>query len=174
MTLTQARSGADLNRLMTELYIGEYSSLLRLASWLVRDVQTAEEVVQDAFMAMHRGLPRLRDSDRALSYLRQAVVNRSHSVLRHRSVIDRNIPDASPSMPSAEQQALERIEGAAAVRAMRSLSPRQRHVFLLHVSGYSAVEIAQITQITASAVRSHVHLARRKLRDLLSDPDPLE
>lgn len=154
---------------MTELYVDEYTSLLRLASWLVHDVQTAEEVVQDAFMAMQQGWPRLRDSGSALPYLRQTVVNRSHSVLRHRSVVDRSVPAAPPLMPSAEQQALEKIEGANAAQAVQSLSPRQRQVIQLHANGYSASEIAQIAHITVGAVRAHVHLARRKLKDLLGE-----
>jgi hypothetical protein len=39
----------------------------------------------------------------ALSCLRQSVVNRSRSVLRHRVVVDRKAPKPSPDMPSAEQ-----------------------------------------------------------------------
>jgi hypothetical protein len=55
---------------------------------LVRDVATAGELLQDSFVAMHSSWPRLADSDHALSYLRQAVVNRSRSVLRQRVVAD--------------------------------------------------------------------------------------
>jgi hypothetical protein len=46
----------------------------------------AEEVVQDAFVAMHAGWWRLGDADNALACLRGSVVNRSRSVLRHRAV----------------------------------------------------------------------------------------
>ena len=52
---------------------------------LVRDQGMAEEVVQDAFVAVHARWSRLRDPDKALAYLRQAVVNRSRSALRHRA-----------------------------------------------------------------------------------------
>ena len=45
----------------------------------VRDVPTAEDVVQDSFVAMHDGWQRLRDAESALAYLRQAVLNRSRS-----------------------------------------------------------------------------------------------
>ncbi len=72
----------DADRAVTALYTTHYRSLVRLAALLVRDVATAEEVVQDSFVAMHGGWRRLRDSDKALSYLRQSVVNRSRSVLR--------------------------------------------------------------------------------------------
>jgi DNA-directed RNA polymerase specialized sigma24 family protein len=75
---------------------------VRLSALLVRDVGTAEEVVQDAFVSMHTAWSRLRDNEKALSYLRQAVVNKSRSVLRHRVVVDKNAPKPPPDMPSAE------------------------------------------------------------------------
>ena len=73
-----------------ELYATHYPALVRLAVMLVRDTPTAEEVVQDAFIAMHDGWERLRDTERALAYMRQTVVNRSRSVLRHRTVVEKN------------------------------------------------------------------------------------
>src|SRR5690606_16201985 len=77
--------GWDADTAVTALYSAHYRSLVRLAVLLVRDVATAEEVVQDAFVAIHGAWRRLRDPDKALAYLRQSVVNRSRSVLRHRA-----------------------------------------------------------------------------------------
>src|SRR5262249_36009105 len=57
-----------------------YRSLVRLAALLVADKGTAEDVVQDSFVAMHNAWGRLRDTDKGLPYLRQSVVNRSRSV----------------------------------------------------------------------------------------------
>ena len=108
---------------MTELYNTHYRSLVRLAALLIRDVATAEEVVQDSFVAMHSGWRRLWDSDKALSYLRQSVVNRSRSVLRHRGVADRNGPEPPADMPSAEHGAIVLLERSAVVAAMRACRP---------------------------------------------------
>src|SRR5262249_11197656 len=88
-----SRADSDAERAVTALYARHYAPLVRLAALLVRDVATAEEVVQDSFIALHASWPRLRDSDAALSYLRQSVVNRSRSVLRRRTVEDRNQPN---------------------------------------------------------------------------------
>src|SRR6516165_9765291 len=85
-----ARVGWSPYRAVTELYAMHYRALVRLAALLVRDTPTAEEVVQDSFVAMHGGWQRLRDTEKALAYLRQAVVNRSRSVLRHRMVVEKN------------------------------------------------------------------------------------
>jgi hypothetical protein len=53
-------------------------SLVRLALLLVGDRPRAEDVVQEAFMGLHTA--RLRDHDKALPYLRVAVVNGCRSV----------------------------------------------------------------------------------------------
>ena len=96
-----------------------YRSLVRLAAMLVRDTQTAEEVVQDAFVSMHDGWHRLKDTEKALAYMRQAVVNKSRSVLRHRIVVDKNLQNAPPDMPSAEHGAFVLLERDAVVAALR-------------------------------------------------------
>src|SRR5215472_16555277 len=90
----------DADQAVTQLYCMHYRALVRLADLLVRDTATAEEVVQDAFVAMHGGWQRLRDQEKALAYLRQAVVNRSRSVLRHRSIAGKNLNEALADMPS--------------------------------------------------------------------------
>src|SRR5260370_11123781 len=133
----------DADRAVTALYSSHYRALVRLAVLLVRDVATAEEVVQDSFIAMHGGWRRLRDSDKALSYLRQSVVNRSRSVLRHRVVVDRNAPKPPPDMPSAEHGAIVQLERSAVVSALRTLPPRQREALVLRVdAALSETQIA--------------------------------
>ena len=119
------------DRAVVELYSEHYRSLVRLAALLVRDTPTAEEVVQDAFVAMHDGWQRLRDTEKALAYLRQAVVNRSRSVLRHRTVVDKNLQKAPPDMPSAEHGAMVLLERSAVVAALRDLPDRQREAIVL-------------------------------------------
>ena len=54
----------DATRAVTAIYTTHYRSLVRLAVLLVRDVATAEEVVQDSFIAMHTAWRRLRDTER--------------------------------------------------------------------------------------------------------------
>lgn len=158
----------DADRAVTVLYAAHYRSLVRLAALLLRDVATAEEVVQDSFVAMHDGWRRLRDNDKALSYLRQSVVNRSRSVLRHRVVVDRNAPKPPPDMPSAEQGAITLLERSAVVTALRTLPPRQREALVLRFYGdLSEAQIAATMGITKGAVKSHTARAMTALRSVL-------
>jgi RNA polymerase sigma-70 factor (sigma-E family) len=158
----------DADRAVTELYATHYRSLVRLAALLVRDIGTAEEVVQDSFVAMHGGWCRLRDSEKALSYLRQAVVNRSRSVLRHRVVVDRNAPKPAPDMPSAEHGAFALLERTAVIAALRTLPARQREALVLRFYGdMSEAQIATAMQISKGAVKSHTARAMATLRTVL-------
>jgi len=158
----------DAEQAVTSMYSEHYRSLVRLAALLVRDVATAEEVVQDSFIAMHTAWRRIRDNDKALSYLRQSVVNRSRSVLRHRVVVDRNAPKPAPDMPSAEQGALTLLERTAVVSALRSLPPRQREALVLRYYGdLSEAQIATTMGISRGAVKSHTARAIASLRAVL-------
>ena len=158
----------NADRAVTELYSEHYRALVRLAAMLVRDTQTAEEVVQDAFVAMHGGWQRLRDNDKALAYLRQAVVNRSRSVLRHRTVIDKNMQKAPPDMPSAEHGALVLLERHAVIAALRALPERQREAIVLrYYADLSEAEIAASMGISRGAVKSHTFRGMTALRAAL-------
>ena len=163
-----AATEAATDAAVTELFGAHYRSLVRLAAMMVHDIATAEEVVQDSFVAMHAGLHRLRDSEKALSYLRAAVVNRSRSVLRHRVVVDRNAPKPAPDMPSAEHSALAQIERSSVVDALRTLPHRQREVVVLrYYADLSEAQIAATMGITRGAVKSHTSRAMAALRCVL-------
>jgi len=163
-----ARAEWSPDRAVIELYSEHYRALVRLAALLVRDTPTAEEVVQDSFVAMHGGWQRLRDTEKALAYLRQAVVNRSRSVLRHRTVVDKNLQKAPPDMPSAEHGALVLLERSAVVAALRGLPDRQREAIVLrYYADLSEAEIATAMGISRGAVKSHTARGMTALRTAL-------
>ena len=165
---TTAAADGDADTLVTVLYTEQYRALVRLALLLVHDVQTAEEVVQDAFVAMHTGWRRLRDTEKALSYLRQAVVNKSRSVLRHRTVVDRNAPKPAPDEPSAEQGAIALLERSAVIAALRELPDRQREAIVLrYYADLSEAQIAEAMGISRGAVKSHTARGMSSLRTSL-------
>jgi RNA polymerase sigma-70 factor (sigma-E family) len=172
----QARQAApawEASEVVTELYAGYYNQLVRLALLLVHDLQTAEEVVQDAFEAMHKAWRRLRDSEKALSYLKQTVVNRSRSVLRHRKVIDMHPPKPAPDEPSAEHAVLTLLERSAVVSALRALPERQREAIVLrYYADLSEADIARAMGISRGAVKSHTARAMAALKSALEQETP--
>ena len=151
------------------VYRAHYGSLVRQAALLVRDIPTAEDVVQDCFIAMHLTCPRLEDGAKALPYLRQSVVNRSRSVLRHRVVVDQHQPAPAPDVPSAEESVLTRFEHAAAISALTILAPRQRQVLALrYFADMSEAQIAAALGISKSAVKTHTSRGLTSLRPVLA------
>ena len=160
-----ARKGRSADWAVTELYSSHYRALVRLAVLLVRDVPTAEDVVQDSFVAVHEGWQRLRDAESALAYLRQAVVNRSRSVLRHRAVVAKYPEKPSPDMPSAEHGALVQLERSAVAATLRKLPGRQREAIVLrYYADFSEAEVAAAMGISCGAVKSHTARAMAALR----------
>ncbi|GAB2459003.1 SigE family RNA polymerase sigma factor [Nocardioides hungaricus] len=168
MTLMTERAAWTADEALEQLYAAHWRRLVRLSVLLVRDQGTAEEVVQDAFVAVHGRWSRLRDPDRALAYLRQAVVNRSRSALRHRAVVARHAAtlrplDAADPTPDADRR-------AAVLDAMRTLPDRQREVLALrYYLDLSEADIADTLGISRGAVKSHASRGAAALRSLLQE-----
>jgi len=138
------------------LYNAHWRYLVRLAALLVDDTASAEDVVQDAFVALHRKADALRDPDAALGYLRTSVLNLSRSVIRRRQVARKHLKVAEPEATApADQDVLLRDEHRATLAAVRALPRRQREVLVLRYwSGLSEREIAESLGISTGSVKS--------------------
>ncbi|HLN77272.1 MAG TPA: SigE family RNA polymerase sigma factor [Nocardioidaceae bacterium] len=160
----------DADTAVDELYAVHYRRLVRLSVLLVHDVETAEEVVQDSFVAMHGRWRTLRDPDSAMAYLRQTVVNRSRSVLRRRGVQARHTPDPMSDHHGADEDALASERRGLVLDALRELPTRQREVLALrYYADLSEAEIASTLGISRGAVKSHASRGAAALRHLLED-----
>jgi RNA polymerase sigma-70 factor (sigma-E family) len=162
----------DADTALEQLYAAHWRGLVRLAVLLLRDQGAAEEVVQDAFVAMHLRWRSLRDPDKALAYLRQAVVNRSRSALRHRGVVERYVARQQPALSAADPadaSALVRDRRDAVLDALRALPTRQREVLVLrHYLELSETEIAETLGISRGSVKTHASRGTAALRTLLA------
>jgi DNA-directed RNA polymerase specialized sigma24 family protein len=156
---------------VTAMYAAHYRSLVGLAVLLVRDgnADTAQRVVQDSFVALHRNWRGLagRDGsadgsadrdcggDRALLYLWQRVLNRSRSAGRQ--------PASRATQGSADGPA-----PVAVLAAIRTLPRRQREALVLqHYAGLSTAQTAQMLGISADAVQRHAARAMSSLHGIL-------
>jgi RNA polymerase sigma-70 factor (sigma-E family) len=166
--LGSIEAGQGSGEVVCALYGAHYQSLVRLAVILVCDAATAEEVVQDAFVAMHGAWRRLRDSDKALCYLRQSVVTRSRSVLRHRAAAGKSAPQPAADATDAGQGAITLLERPAVVAALRALPARQREALVLrYYADLPEAQIASAMGISRAAVNSHTARGMSALRSVL-------
>jgi RNA polymerase sigma-70 factor (sigma-E family) len=156
--MTAVRSEVGPTAPLAEMHREHYRSLVKLASLLVDDRATCEEVVQDAFVSVFRSTTRVRDEARLPAYLRSAVLNGARSHLRKRQVRTRlrAVEPRPLDAASAEAGALASDERRAVIDALRQLPDRQRDVLVLRFYlDLSEHEIAETLGIGAGTVKTH-------------------
>lgn len=170
-----AESRRSADAALTELYAAHWAPMVRLAYLLVRDQQVAEDIVQDALIAIHRRWDHLADQDNAVAYLRRSVVNGARSVLRHRRVVHEKFAAEAAqakrlaTAPSAEHLALGALGNREMLRALDRLPRRQREVLVLRYYGdLSESQIAHALDIAPGSVKAHASRGLAALRDHLA------
>jgi RNA polymerase sigma factor (sigma-70 family) len=142
--------------------------LFAVAHRILRDVDRAEDAVQDTLVIAWRDLRGLRDPDRFDAWLGRVLVNvciAEASRERRRSANLRALPIDGPAAPDdlltvADRDQLE--------RGFRRLAPDQRAILVLHhFGGYTPSEIAETLGIPPGTARSRLHNAHRAMRAAL-------
>jgi RNA polymerase sigma-70 factor (sigma-E family) len=155
MGLVRERHGSASADVVADLYQAHGLALVRMATMLVGDKPTAEDVVQDAFIGLYRALSRLSNSDKTLAYLRASVVNGCRSVHRTRRRAFSRPVHHVPPVWSAESAALAREESREAMQAVSRLPARAREVLALrYYLDLPDAEIAAALGISRSSVSS--------------------
>lgn len=153
--------GADAG--VAALYVEQRLGLVRLAVLLVDDLESAQDVVQDAFARLHRAWTRHGEPDNALAYVRASVVNGARSALRRRRVA-RRYPHAGldvSSSPPADEPVLRDEEYRRVLSAVMALPSRQREVIVLRYwSQLTESEVAQTLGISVGSVKSNASRGR--------------
>jgi RNA polymerase sigma-70 factor (sigma-E family) len=139
-----------------ELYERMWWPMLRVAFALVDDVTAAEDVVQDAFAALHRRWDTLHEPAAAAGYVRVSVVNGARSVLRKRLVARRGVHLLDdPPAEAAHAPTMLRSDHQLVRAALERLPDRQREVLTLrYVAELTDAEIATTTGLSHGGVRS--------------------
>jgi len=146
---------------VTALYAAHYQALTRLAALLLGETAAAEQVVQDSFVAMHAAGHPLRDGDRALRFLRRAVVQRARLAARPAAPDMQQLtgPAADPAVPPV-------------LAALRALAPQQREAAALSLYlDLPADQVGLAMGISPAAARSAAAGAVAALRTILESAD---
>ena len=173
-TSRPAEAARDADAAVELLFRTERLHLVRLARLLVDDRETAEDIVQDAFAALHRRWPTLSSPDAAAGYLRTSVVNGSRSALRRRRTVRTNQRADRHAMvvEAADRPVLIAAEHREVVGALLQLPRRQREVIVLRYwAELSEAEIARTLGISAGAVKSSASRGRDALAAVLREAD---
>ena len=154
-----------------------HGSMIRIATSELGDDGLAEDVVQDTWLAVLRGLHRFENRSSLKTWILAILMRRAHTVaVRRRATsglsdsaiapfgLERQMPgQASPETRYLEREGTESIE-----KALSRLPPRQRQVFVLRqVEGRSSAEVGGLLGIAPANQRVLLHRARRRLQVLL-------
>jgi RNA polymerase sigma-70 factor (ECF subfamily) len=182
--LARLRDGDE--QAFTDLVGRYHSSMLRLAMSFVSSQAVAEEVVQDTWLAVLRGLGRFEERSSLRTWLFTILVNRARSTGEREA---RTVPvaDAGPVVDASRfgpnggwtlppedwaEAAENRIDAAKLSGLLRGcldgLPGRQRDVVVLRdVEGMSSAEVCQVLAISEANQRVLLHRGRSKLRQVL-------
>ncbi len=165
-----------------------HATMMRLASSLVSSRAVAEEVVQDTWLGVLRGIDGFAGRSTFRTWLLRILVNRATSTgMRERRsvavgdagpVVDRARFDASGAWMSPPQHWVEDAEDRLLAQglaeeigaALEGLPVRQREVVMLRdVDGLSGQEVCEVLKISAANQRVLLHRGRSHLRQALED-----
>jgi RNA polymerase sigma-70 factor (sigma-E family) len=154
---------------INELYHARRLSLVRLAVLMVDDLPTAEDIVQDVFVALYRrhgaDLESVSDPH---AYLTVGVMNAARSALRRRRSARAYVPPPPGLVAAAEDEAIRGAGDPEVLAALRRLTIRQRQVVVLRYwSELSEQEIADTLRVSRGTVKSTASRALAVLRDRL-------
>lgn len=138
---------------LRELYEAEYAGMVRVAFALVGSNSEAEDIVQDSFVEVYQRIASIR---RPGAYLRRVVISRCKSALRRRQMIAQHPPDRREHLPP---------EAGHLWDVLRALPVDQRIAIVLkYYGGYRSPDIASMTGMPSSTVRSHIRRGIAHLR----------
>ena len=142
--------------------------LFGIAQRIVRDIDRAEDAVQEALVIAWRDLPALRDPARFDAWLTKLLVRCciSEAVRSRRTVA--NLVALPVELPSSRDDYLGIADRDQLERGFRRLPPEQRALLALrHYAGLEPTEIADALGIPAGTARSRLHHAHRAMRAAL-------
>lgn len=168
--IERCRSGTD-DAAFGEL-IDRYKDLVySLAARLVADRSRLDDIAQEVFLKVHRGLPYFRGEARLTTWIYRIVSNecfQARSRKRPEVPLDRG-PDRPPIDPGAADAAFADLELRDRLeKAMAQLPERDRFLIAAHhLRGVEYEALAEALEIPMGTLKTHLHRAKRRLRELL-------
>jgi len=157
-----------------DVLVSQYLRRVVSIAWgIVRNAHDAEDLAQEAFVKAYQNIGRFRTSEPFGPWIYRIVTNLSLDVMKHRTKFrHEEIGSEQPAArrDDAELPAVSGEIGRRIDEAIESLPDMQRVVARLHlVEQFEHQEIAAMTGLSDGTVRSHLSLARKKLKEKLAD-----
>lgn len=158
---------------LEHLFARYQRQIFQLALGVTRDIETAEEVLQDTFYRLYTHAAKLDGSMPLLPWLYRVAANLSYNQSRRRSRLSESLHALAERLFDPVRRSPEHIaehrELQSIIRAtLDELTPNHRAVLVLHyLHDYSITEIASILDCPEGTVKSRLHHARKLLKERL-------
>lgn len=155
-----------------QLYLTQGGRMKSIAWHLLGNEHDAEDVVQEVFLKVFRGVRYFRGQSSFSTWVYRILLNSCYDVrrkrLRRQEVAEHEHeseqPAAEPPAPENDHPLRMALESSVA-----QLSRQQREIFLLfEVEGFKHSEIAAMLGITETSSKNALYQAKRNLRRMLS------
>ena len=145
--------GTESTLAVEALYRAEAKTLIGMLTTYVGDRGLAEDLAQEAFLRVQRTWDKVREPDRAVSYLRATAFNLARSSFRRRTLT----LAPSPSVASPEDGIVLREDQRAVVAAVQRLPKQQRAcVVLRYYAELGIDDIAATLDLSPNTVKTHL------------------
>jgi RNA polymerase sigma-70 factor (ECF subfamily) len=171
------------DRLAIEVLIRRYQNYVyRLCYLVMRNEQDAEDMTQETFIRASRALPRfeIRKGTSFEAWLYRISVNACRSRMRRRWYQVLPWPEPAPQMVAEPEEQPDKLlmrdeRRDYILRVVDALGEKHRMVVILrYYAGLSNEEIARALNIPSGTVRSRLHIARHRLREMLEEQERKE
>ncbi len=147
--------------------------VVSIAWGIVRNAHDAEDLAQEAFVKAFQNIGRFKEGEPFGPWIYRIVTNLALDVVKHRSRFrHEELTDVQPAArrDDAELGAVTSELATRIDQAMESLPENQRVVARMYlVEQFDHAEIASMMGLSEGTVRSHLSLARKKLKEQLAD-----
>jgi RNA polymerase sigma-70 factor (ECF subfamily) len=157
-----------------KLFRSSYVSLVRYAKRILKDHDTAEEIVQDLFFRLWQDRGNLTIESSLNGYLFRSVHNRSLHFLEHQKVVDRHAGEIAASADQTAEPVTEAIYyselQSKVARVLERLPERCSVIFRMsRFEGLKYNEIAEKLSVSLKTVEANMGRALKEFRKVLAE-----
>jgi RNA polymerase sigma-70 factor (ECF subfamily) len=156
------------------LFRSSYVSLVRYAKTLIKDHDTAEEIVQDLFFRLWQDKEKLNIESSLNGYLFRSVHNKCLHFIEHNRVVERYAEDMSHRQPENQENPSDILQyselQARIARILERLPERCGQIFCMsRFEGLKYTEIAERLSVSVKTVESNMGRALKEFRKELAE-----
>jgi len=156
------------------LFRSSYASLVRYAGTMIKDQDSAEEIVQDLFFRLWQNKEKLNIESSLNGYLFRSVHNSCLHHIEHRKVVEKHVQESLLESDEGGSDPLEVLQyselQAKIAGILERLPERCGKIFCMNrFEGLKYVEIAQKLSVSVKTVEANMGRALKEFRKALTD-----